>query len=170
MVGYSWWRKFTQRLGFCRRVQRGSSCNTTVHLSLTIRNLCHWTLTLLIPLCLGWVHGRWNCQWWLVLALLGSAPILQCWFGGGWRFSFILKCSYLCFRCRWHDMFDYSRDNYNGTIFEIWLVIRGEENLRSGSAFVAVFREVGWISVKCKYHYTFMVLYGRVRMGWYIVK
>ena len=58
---------------------------------LTIRNTCHWTLINLIPLCLGWRHGHWNCWWWLVLDLLGSVPILQGWFGGGWRFCSHVK-------------------------------------------------------------------------------
>ena len=57
------------------------------HGILIIGNACHWTFMLLITLCLGWGHGQWNCQWWLVVSPLDIDPILQGWFGGGWRFS-----------------------------------------------------------------------------------
>ena len=50
------------------------------------------------------------------------------------------------------------------------MVFLGEEHVFSSLAFSAVFREVGCISVECKYHVTVMVSDGSVRMGCYVVK
>ena len=72
--------------GWCIHVPIGNSRVAMFHNILTIRNACYWILMILIPLCLGWGHGKWNCRWQLVLELLWSGPILQGWFGGGWHF------------------------------------------------------------------------------------
>ena len=66
-------------------VTTGNWIVVVFHDILTIRNALHWTLILLIPFCLGWGHWQCNCWWWLLLDPLGSGPIIQGWFGGGWR-------------------------------------------------------------------------------------
>ena len=52
---------------------------------------------------------------------------------GGGAFAAILKCAYLCCGCRGNDMFDYSRENQDGTVVELSLVFLGEKHVCSGS-------------------------------------
>ena len=72
--------------GWCIHVPIGNWIVLVFHDILSVGNACHWNLMILILLCIGWDHGQWNFWWWLVLAPLGSGPILQGWFVGVWRF------------------------------------------------------------------------------------
>ena len=68
-----------------------------------------------------------------MLDYFGHVPIIQGYFGGGDDFEAIVKCSYFCFGCRGYDMFDYSRENQDGTVVELSLVFLGEKHVCSGS-------------------------------------